>query len=1096
MKHQLTRKRIVSILLAVCMLVSMLSVGMAGALDVSEGSAYAEVNGGNAYYRYFIPALYQSQWYSNGADNTAIDAKTYNWTVFKNLWNATIGHSTNQASKLNGIASGGTSTHYGTDQMTDAFYLHQYDSNGTVIGFGKYYGVAGNSSVRMTIRVPSSDTYTLKANMYYGLGAQADVVDYWVAPDDAEDPMADDYYVGQLTGIKNGGTLDLTKFGEVGSVDLEAGEYIVTQQVNGSGAIYGGNLELWGSMAPTIVDLTADATAMNEDGYLEVPAGDEEGCWISITAEDRDFGELDLIEMDAPTYARVDEYSDMITAFYEDGMVNIKASYVGENPETSATLYLEVGGAATWVEIPVKVVQGAESIISLSHTGATDKIMANVGTYPITLKANIDGVDTAIGEEDEVSVEIVDADGNATDAVTATVNGANVSFKATEAGSYTALVSATVAGVSTKAAYEIPLTVTGFGLSYNFMKIGAKVTTNSAGWVMKEFIDSYADTWTGGSTDINTDVKSDGWKIGAKGGSGEWLWTTSAQAYGAYFAFAEAGSWNSVDIYVPVSGNYTITSNHTAWAAGDLVDYYLAPVGTADPIKDEYKLNAEPINHNSSSIGDAPTTVGTTDIEAGEYMLVIKSLDTAAGGGVFIKGVDLALNGEATGSKVWIDEANKFVQYSLSYPTNWTWVIKALPTFLAENVKFTWSSSNNNISQVNPNTSISHKHDGAAVMTITGSDGSTYSFPFVVGAADIEYKFLDAAVAAYKAAAGNTYLDQHGYADGTYETAEGAGFGAWFIKGGNSDYANANTGDNGYYGCFWATSVKDNGVTTGFGKTEDAYTQFQIRVDEAGKYQVVSEIDCNSVGWAPHSIYIAPVDAENAMADEYKLIDIYGTRMSGKKQTTTPLGEVELDAGEYLLTYKKLPSVNRSTAPTVAPNGLDYLNVSNVRFYKTDKLPAVALDTVDGAQIRTTGKQGLRFISSIAKSGDWAYVKEVGTVLIPTADLEVASDLTIGYSANGHDALKVPAAKYYSEDDNKIEFTAVITDIAAANYGRAISARAYAIVTDVYGTDHIIYGEAVTSRSVLQVAQNGLLDPNATDEEKVIFQQIVDAANA
>jgi len=146
--------------------------------------------------------------------------------------------------------------------------------------------------------------------------------------------------------------------------------------------------------------------------------------------------------------------------------------------------------------------------------------------------------------------------------------------------------------------------------------------------------------------------------------------------------------------------------------------------------------------------------------------------------------------------------------------------------------------------------------------------------------------------------------------------------------------------------------------------------------------------------------------------------------------------------------------------------------------------------------IRTVGKQGLRFISSFAKSGDWAAIKEVGTVLIPTADLADASDLVIGYSANGHDALVVPAVKYYSEDDNKIEYTAVITDIAAANYGRAISARSYAIVVDVYGVEHTIYGDAVTSRSVLQVAQNGLLDPNASDEEKAIFQEIVDAANA
>ena len=136
MKHQLTRKRIVSILLAVCMLVSMLSVGMAGALDVSADSPYAEVNDGNAYYRYFIPGQYTHQWYSN-ADVPGQNAATYHWSVYQNIWNGTIGHSTNKASKLNGI-SGGVSTHYGTDQMTDAFYLHQYDLNGNVVSFGKY----------------------------------------------------------------------------------------------------------------------------------------------------------------------------------------------------------------------------------------------------------------------------------------------------------------------------------------------------------------------------------------------------------------------------------------------------------------------------------------------------------------------------------------------------------------------------------------------------------------------------------------------------------------------------------------------------------------------------------------------------------------------------------------------------------------------------------------------------------------------------------------------------------------------------------------------------------------------------------------------
>ena len=155
----------------------------------------------------------------------------------------------------------------------------------------------------MLIRVPSSDTYTVKANFYYGLASQDDAVNFWIAPEDAADPMAEDYYFAQLSGIQNGGVAALTKYGDVGEIDLEAGEYIVTMQGANDKNLYGGNLDLWGSMAPTVVDLTVDDTALNADGYLEVPAGDEDGVWVSVFAEDRDFGELDLIEYDAPSYA-------------------------------------------------------------------------------------------------------------------------------------------------------------------------------------------------------------------------------------------------------------------------------------------------------------------------------------------------------------------------------------------------------------------------------------------------------------------------------------------------------------------------------------------------------------------------------------------------------------------------------------------------------------------------------------------------------------------------------------------------------------------------------------------------------------------------
>ena len=151
--------------------------------------------------------------------------------------------------------------------------------------------------------------------------------------------------------------------------------------------------------------------------------------------------------------------------------------------------------------------------------------------------------------------------------------------------------------------------------------------------------------------------------------------------------------------------------------------------------------------------------------------------------------------------------------------------------------------------------------------------------------------------------------------------------------------------------------------------------------------------------------------------------------------------------------------------------------------------PDVTLATVNGAQMRISGKQGLRFISSIAKSGDFASVKEYGTVLIPTEDVENIEDLVIGATLNGHAACKVPAVYKYAEDDDKITFTAVITDIAEQNYARSYTARAYAIMED----DTVVYGDTYTSRSIYQIAKLILEDASASDAEVDAAQAIVDA---
>ena len=133
------------------------------------------------------------------------------------------------------------------------------------------------------------------------------------------------------------------------------------------------------------------------------------------------------------------------------------------------------------------------------------------------------------------------------------------------------------------------------------------------------------------------------------------------------------------------------------------------------------------------------------------------------------------------------------------------------------------------------------------------------------------------------------------------------------------------------------------------------------------------------------------------------------------------------------------------------------------------------------------GEQGIRFISSIEKSGDFANVKEFGTILIPSADITDVSELVIGATLNGHTVAKVPAEKVYAQTDDTVTFTAVITQIAEKNYTRAYTARAYAILED----GRVVYSDTYASRSVYEVAKKGIENPDETEANKEVFRKIV-----
>lgn len=172
---------------------------------------------------------------------------------------------------------------------------------------------------------------------------------------------------------------------------------------------------------------------------------------------------------------------------------------------------------------------------------------------------------------------------------------------------------------------------------------------------------------------------------------------------------------------------------------------------------------------------------------------------------------------------------------------------------------------------------------------------------------------------------------------------------------------------------------------------------------------------------------------------------------------------------------------------SVGSAGNESLTSATIHFAETEA-PEIKISTLNGAQVRTEGKQGLRFVSTLEKTGEFEDITEYGTILIPTLDIENADEFVIGAKLNGHTVAKVPAVCRYAEDDAKITFTAVITDIKQKNYTRAYSARAYAILDD----GSVIYSDVIASRDVYMIASTLLSNSEVTlDENTTAFLQSV-----
>ena len=163
-------------------------------------------------------------------------------------------------------------------------------------------------------------------------------------------------------------------------------------------------------------------------------------------------------------------------------------------------------------------------------------------------------------------------------------------------------------------------------------------------------------------------------------------------------------------------------------------------------------------------------------------------------------------------------------------------------------------------------------------------------------------------------------------------------------------------------------------------------------------------------------------------------------------------------------------------------------------FYNTN-VSAVGL--TNGAQIRLTGKTGLRFISKVSQhfldeiTEKGATDIEYGTLLVPSDGVVDLDEFVIDGKVGPYSVVKVPAVYNYSMNDEWIQYTAVLVDIAPKNFKRVYAARAYVKYRDAEG-EHVIYGDTRVERSIYQIAEAALNDSGRySDEEIAVLESIV-----
>ena len=159
--------------------------------------------------------------------------------------------------------------------------------------------------------------------------------------------------------------------------------------------------------------------------------------------------------------------------------------------------------------------------------------------------------------------------------------------------------------------------------------------------------------------------------------------------------------------------------------------------------------------------------------------------------------------------------------------------------------------------------------------------------------------------------------------------------------------------------------------------------------------------------------------------------------------------------------------------------------------------------TFDGASIRTSGTQGLRYTFSIPKDLYDKLEKPesyedsnlgFGSVVMPKrylGDTELKKGTVTTVAGKEYAAKTVPAVKIFNETDTHVWFTVVITEIAEKNYTEEYVAVPYITYLDGE-VETTVYGAMTEDITVFDIAELAYADDKETETVKTyIYDNIL-----